>query len=107
MQKSNDGEPWYVREVDEDTGVGDSFGTPYTYEHVDEPPKPEHGICKITTYIPFTDIDLHKNVYYVETHRLEDFLGDRSQIAEIIVDIHRLTYEEAEQEFTSFEGTND
>lgn len=107
MQKPNDGEPWYVREVDEDTGVGDSFGTPYTYEHVDDRPTPSHGVCKITCVIDYASTSMHKNVYYLEKRHLEDFLGDRGNLFEEIVDIETLTYEEAEQEFTSFEGTDD
>lgn len=97
-------DPWYVREVDDHTGVADSQGVPYTYEHVDEPPEPQGEAYRVETFIDFSERPTHKNVYFIPAGGLDEFFRGYGQTFEEVVDIRPVSYEEAEAEFTSFDG---
>lgn len=103
----NDTQPYYVREVDEHTGVGDVRGMPYTYEHVDERPDPSASVYRVVGIVHYVDLPLHKNVHYVEARRFDEFMNSWGQHGEELVDVQRMTYLEAEQEFSNFSGSDD
>ena len=95
-------EPWYVREVDDHTGVGDALGVPYTYEHVDEPPEASADVYRVVGLVELKDRPLHKNVYFVEADRLNEFFNGWGEHGERVVDIRPVPYAQAEREFTEF-----
>ena len=46
---------------------------PYTYQHVDSPPKSAVEVYRVETFIPFLDVPIHRDVYYVPASDLEGF----------------------------------
>lgn len=105
--KSGDGEqqPYYVREIDDHTGVGDSVGVPYTYEHVEEHPEPEDEVFRVVAELELVDRPIHKNVHFVEAERFPAWIKRHdTQLAEEIISIRPVSRTEAEREFTEFDG---
>ena len=104
--ESSDGEqaePYYVREVDDHAGVGDSVGVPYTYEHVEERPEPEGEVFRVVAALELKDRPIHKNVYFVEADRFTEWVERHDDtLFEEIVSIRPVSYAEAEREFTEF-----
>jgi hypothetical protein len=99
-----DGEqPYYVREIDDHTGVGDSVGIPYTYEHVDEPPEPEGEVFRVVAWLEPKDRPIHKNVYFVEADRFPQWIEQHDDsLFEQIASVRPVSRDEAEREFTEF-----
>ena len=98
-------DPHHVGKRDEHTGVGDVFGIPYTYEHVEDFPRPSGKVYAVTAYLDLLERPIHENTYYVPASRLEDFICDHShQTFERIVDIQPVSYADAEERMAWFRG---
>jgi hypothetical protein len=94
---------WRAR--DKHTGVGKFGRIPYTYEHVDAADicEPRAEIYRVETYIPFVSpTPLHRNVYYLPSGDLPEFVADRGEIAEQIINIRPMTLAEADRELCEF-----
>lgn len=96
-------DPWYIREIDEHTGVGDSLGVPYTYEHVEEAPGPEGEVFRVVAELTPKDRPIHKNVYFVDARRFPKWIEQHdARLFEKIVSIRPISRDEAEREFMEF-----
>jgi hypothetical protein len=95
-------QPWFVREVDDHTGVADNRGIPYTYEHVEEWPEPSAEVYRIVGVVGLVDRPFHKNVYFVEADRLNEFFNDWGEHGEQVVDIQPVSHADAEDEILEF-----
>jgi hypothetical protein len=84
------------------TGIGRDGRIPYTYQHVDSPPKSAVEVYRVETFIPFLDVPIHRDVYYVPASDLEGFFDGWGEHATIVVDIRPLTTEEALDELRTF-----
>lgn len=92
----------YVGQVDEDTGVGDSFGIPYHYEHVEDVPTSQEEVYRVEAYIGYSNIPTHKNVYFVPSEWLDSFFSSYSETFEKVIDIRPVDWEEAEDELSDY-----
>ena len=102
-EQRSEQQPYYVREIDDHTGVGDSLGVPYTYEHVEELPEPEADVFRVVAQLELKDRPIHKNVYFVEADRFPQWISRHDDsLFEEIASVRPVSYAEAEREFTEF-----
>lgn len=81
---------------------------PYTYEHVDNPPGFNESECSDTIYriecfIRYTDIPVHKNVYYVRGDMLDFFFHEWGRSGEWVNDIRPISREDALEEIHEYD----
>ena len=90
------------RAKDRHTGIGRDGRVPYTYQHVDSPPQSAVEVYRVETFIPFLNVPIHRDVYYVPAADLDAFFQGWGQHATIVVDVRPLTAAEALEELRRF-----
>ncbi len=91
------------RAQDHHTGIGKSGPTPYTYQHVGSPPESAAEVYRVETFIPFLEIPIHRDVYYVPAADLNGFFEGWGEHETIVVDIRPLTTAAALEELRRFQ----
>ena len=90
------------RAKDRHTGIGRDGRIPYTYQHVSSPPKSAVEVYRVVTFIPFLDVPIHRDVYYIPAADLDAFFEGWGEHATVVVDVRPLTVAEALEELRSF-----
>ena len=90
------------RAEDRHTGIGRDGRVPYTYQHVDSTPKSVVEVYRVETFIPFLDVPIHRDVYYIPAADLDAFFEGWGEHATIVVDVRPLTTAEALEELRRF-----
>ena len=85
------------------TGIDKTGSIPYTYEHVPGPLPPHAEVYRVECYVPFVaPTPIHRNVYYVPGHQLDEFFKGWGDHEEIVIDVQPLTITAALDEIDHF-----
>ena len=66
------------------------------------PPKSAVEVYRVETFIPFLDVPIHRDVYYIPADDLDAFFEGWGEHATIVVDVRPLTTAEALEELRNF-----
>ncbi len=83
-------------------GIAKVDGIYYTFEHAKKPPYPGARLYRVRVFIPYSDIPIHINTYYVSGRRLDDFLRELPETWETVTDIRPVTRIRAVKEMRGY-----